>query len=77
MIAFLLFSFSLLFSSVFAAPAELINISKRQGYYWQNWSEGSGSWNCQSGNAGAYSVTWNGNNGGFVCGKGWQGGGAR
>ncbi|KAF2744679.1 glycoside hydrolase family 11 protein, partial [Sporormia fimetaria CBS 119925] len=47
----------------------------RQGnYYWSNWSEGQGNWNCRNEAGGRFSVTWSGNNGGFVCGKGWRGG---
>ncbi|KAF2276873.1 glycoside hydrolase, partial [Westerdykella ornata] len=49
----------------------------RQGYYWSNWSEGNGNWDCRNGAGGQYSVTWSGQNGGFVCGKGWRNGGAR
>ncbi|KAF2703312.1 glycoside hydrolase family 11 protein [Pleomassaria siparia CBS 279.74] len=55
-------------------PAQL---AERQGYYWSSWQEGSGSYNCKNEAGGKYSVTWQGQTGGFVCGKGWSPGGSR
>lgn len=53
-------------------------LETRQGYYyWSNWSEGTGNWRCVNGAGGSYTATWSGNNGGFVCGKGWNPGGSR
>jgi endo-1,4-beta-xylanase len=52
-------------------------VETRQGYYWSYWSEGSGNWKCNNGGGGSYTATWSGNNGGFVCGKGWNPGGSR
>ncbi|KAH6668227.1 concanavalin A-like lectin/glucanase domain-containing protein [Halenospora varia] len=51
---------------------------KRQGnFYSSNWSDGKGQVKYTSGAAGKYSVTWGGNKGNFVCGKGWSTGGDR
>lgn len=56
---------------------ESIAIHKRDATnYWQNWSE-QGSFNCRNEAGGRYTITWNSNTGGFVCGKGWRGGGNR
>ncbi|KAI1815651.1 xyn11C [Poronia punctata] len=52
-------------------------LEARQGYYWSNWSEGSGNWQCADTGGGSYSVQWSGSDGGFVCGKGWNYGGGR
>ena len=76
-----------LIPGIIAAPGELIqspateiethnNLRARQGYYFQNWSEGGSNIRCSNGSGGSYSATWN-SKGGFVCGKGWNGGGAR
>lgn len=74
----LFYLFQAVLGAAAAEPAELISIPKRQGgYYWQNWSEGNGNWDCRNGNGGSYSVTWSGRSGGFVCGKGWNYGGDR
>jgi endo-1,4-beta-xylanase len=52
------------------------HLRARQGYYFQNWSEGSSNIRCNNGNGGSFSANWN-SKGGFVCGKGWRGNGAR
>ena len=49
---------------------------RQGGYYFQNWSEGGSNIRCQNGAGGSFSANWSGK-GGFVCGKGWRGGGAR
>ncbi|KAK0652436.1 concanavalin A-like lectin/glucanase domain-containing protein [Cercophora newfieldiana] len=52
------------------------HLRARQGYYFQNWSEGGSNIRCSNGNGGGFSANWN-SKGGFVCGKGWRGSGAR
>jgi endo-1,4-beta-xylanase len=39
----------------------------------QNWSEGGSNIRCVNGGGGTYTANWN-SKGGFVCGKGWNGG---
>ncbi|KAK0668426.1 concanavalin A-like lectin/glucanase domain-containing protein [Cercophora samala] len=51
-------------------------VQERQGYYFQNWSEGGSNIRCSNGQGGSFTANWN-SRGGFVCGKGWSGGGAR
>lgn len=51
-------------------------LEARQGYYFQNWSEGGSNIRCINGAGGSYTADWS-SKGGFVCGKGWNGGGAR
>ena len=46
------------------------------GYYYSFWTDG-GSQTFTLGAGGKYSVTWSGNNGNFVAGKGWNPGSAR
>jgi len=73
-----------LVSGLLAAPTEVIGshgpqteIEARQGgYYFQNWSENGSNIRCNNGAGGSYTATWS-SKGGFVCGKGWSGGGAR
>lgn len=57
-------------------PKSNSDLEARQGYYFQNWSEGGSNIRCNNGNGGTYTANWN-SKGGFVCGKGWSGGGAR
>ncbi|KAK0619155.1 concanavalin A-like lectin/glucanase domain-containing protein [Immersiella caudata] len=52
------------------------HLKARQGYYFQNWSEGGSNIRCNNGNGGSFSANWN-SKGGFVCGKGWRGNGVR
>ncbi|KAL2263943.1 hypothetical protein VTK26DRAFT_4130 [Humicola hyalothermophila] len=63
-----------------AAPGPQPNPDKdleaRQGYYFQNWSEGGSNIQCVNGPGGSFTANWN-SQGGFVCGKGWSNGGAR
>jgi endo-1,4-beta-xylanase len=87
MVKLSLFGAGLLLSGAIAAPAEQVraygpepegnSLEARQGgYYFQNWSEGGSNIRCVNGAGGLYTATWN-SKGGFVCGKGWRGGGAR
>ncbi|GAP83715.1 putative endo- -beta-xylanase B [Rosellinia necatrix] len=61
----------------FHAEDSNATLEARQGYFWSYWSEGNGNWRCNNGAGGSYTATWSGNNGGFVCGKGWNPGGSR
>ncbi|KAK4184213.1 endo-1,4-beta-xylanase B [Podospora australis] len=58
------------------APNPDSSLQSRQGYYFQNWSEGGSNIRCTNGAGGSFSANWN-SKGGFVCGKGWSGGGGR
>jgi endo-1,4-beta-xylanase len=72
-----------------AAPGEMPGMSaKRQtltssstgtnnGFYYSFWTDGAGTVSYTNKAAGEYSVTWSGNNGNFVGGKGWNPGAAR
>ncbi|KAM3077534.1 Endo-1,4-beta-xylanase 11A [Clarireedia jacksonii] len=79
-------------AGVFAAPASAPtspneNIFERSltssatgtnnGYYYSFWTDGSGGVSYDNGAAGQYTVTWTGNRGNFVAGKGWNPGSAR
>jgi endo-1,4-beta-xylanase len=44
---------------------------------WENWNDGTVRPNCKSGSGGSYTVSWTGNKGNFVCGKGWNTGEAK
>jgi endo-1,4-beta-xylanase len=53
-------------------------LAARQGsFYSSNWNDGTAKVNYKSGSGGSYSVTWSGDKGNFVCGKGYNPGGAR
>jgi endo-1,4-beta-xylanase len=73
-----------------AAPAEPVPETKdlierstpsstgtNNGYYYSFWTDGAGDITYTNKNAGEYSVTWTGNQGNFVGGKGWNPGSAR
>jgi endo-1,4-beta-xylanase len=47
------------------------------GYYYSFWSDGAAQVTYTNGSGGSYSVTWSGNTGNFVGGKGWNPGAAR
>lgn len=72
-------------STVFAAPATTTDLIKRtapgtgtdNGFYYSYWTDGQGQISYNNGAAGNYKVTWSGNQGNFVGGKGWNPGAAR
>ena len=43
----------------------------------ENWTDGTAKVNCTRGEGGSYTVSWSGNKGNFVCGKGWNSGETR
>ncbi|OMP89048.1 Endo-1,4-beta-xylanase A [Diplodia seriata] len=47
------------------------------GYFYSFWTDGAATVTYTNGAAGSYSVTWSGNAGNWVGGKGWQTGSAR
>jgi endo-1,4-beta-xylanase len=47
------------------------------GFYYSWWTDGAAQATYTNGNGGQYSLTWSGNNGNLVGGKGWQPGSAR
>lgn len=47
------------------------------GYYYSFWTDGAGDVTYSNGDAGTYTVTWSGDAGNFVAGKGWNPGAAR
>lgn len=46
------------------------------GFYYSFWADGAGDVQYQNGDGGEYSVTWSGDAGNFVAGKGWSTGSA-
>jgi endo-1,4-beta-xylanase len=67
-------------SGAFAAPAAEPAAASLQprfdGNGFNNWSEGGSNIRCVNGQGGSFTANWN-SKGGFVCGKGWNGQGAR
>ncbi|KAF5879055.1 putative endo beta-xylanase protein [Botrytis fragariae] len=80
-------------AGVFSAPAaapvsENLNVLQQRaltssatgtsgGYYYSFWTDGSGGVTYANGAAGQYAVSWTGNKGNFVGGKGWSVGSER
>lgn len=48
-----------------------------ENYYSSSWSDGTAKMSYKNGAGGLYSVTWTGNKGNFVVGKGWSPGGSK
>ena len=80
------------FASTFAAPAELQERQSPGLNYNQNWGDGmkfstslwhlltslgTAKFNYKSGPGNSFSVTWSGDKGNFVVGRGWSTGTAR
>jgi endo-1,4-beta-xylanase len=75
----LLTAASLLVPGMLAAPAaEPANTlqARFDGNGFNSWSEGGSNIRCVNGQGGSFTADWN-SKGGFVCGKGWNGQGAR
>ncbi|KAE8449848.1 hypothetical protein EG329_007325 [Mollisiaceae sp. DMI_Dod_QoI] len=51
--------------------------STDENFYSSNWNDGTAKSKYTNGPGGQFSVAWSGNKGNFVCGKGWNPGGAR
>lgn len=75
-------SIAWLIPAVLATPTDITIVKSgdvieaRQGYYFQDWSENGSNIRCVNGDGGSYTADWD-SGGGFVCGKGWSGAGAR
>ena len=61
---------------VFALPSEIIDRETLANFYSSNWDDGA-KHTYKNGPDGQYSVTWSGDKGNFVCGKGYNPGGVR
>ncbi len=86
--AFIILTLSAVAGVVVGYPGELVERQGRSGgggggggattnYYSSSWNDGTAKVNYKNGAGGQYSVTWSGNKGNFVVGKGWNSGGAR
>lgn len=60
-----------LFERIGAQPRADPGSGERAATFFTNWREGSGNFQCTSGQGGSYSARWSGQ-GGFVCGKGYN-----
>lgn len=62
---------------VFALPSEILQREIDAGFYSSNWDDGVAKHSYSNGANGQYSVTWSGDKGNFVCGKGYNPGGPK
>lgn len=68
-----------------AAPSELLSVRSgtpsstgtNNGYYYSFWTDGAGDVTYTNKAGGEYAVSWSGNAGNFVGGKGWNPGTSR
>jgi endo-1,4-beta-xylanase len=61
---------------VLALPSNIFDHETDAGFYSSNWDDGA-KHTYTNGPNGQYSVTWSGDKGNFVCGKGYNPGGPR
>jgi len=64
-------------TELFARAGSPSSTGTNGGFYYSFWTDGTGDVTYTNGNAGAYTVTWTGNQGNFVAGKGWNPGSAQ
>ena len=66
-------------TSALLAPRQLTSSQTGQsgGYYFSFWTDGAGDVTYTNLDGGEYTVTWSGNAGNFVGGKGWNPGSAQ
>ena len=81
MVQFSLLAAGLLVPGVLAAPTAEPGAAnglepRFDGSSFNSWSEGNSNIRCVNGAGGSFTANWN-SKGGFVCGKGWNGQGAR
>ena len=85
----LLLAASAVVAGVYAAPHPLAgevldprsgtpsSTGTNNGFYYSFWTDNAGDVTYSNGAAGTYTVTWSGNAGNFVAGKGWNPGASR
>jgi len=64
-------------ASTFAQALKSSETGTNNGFYYSFWTDGSGDVSYTNGDGGEYSVTWAGDQGNFVAGKGWSTGTGR
>ena len=71
-------SFTAFVQAVLALSATVqVTAAPTASYFWSSWSDGKSKLNTKNEADGKFSVTWSGDKGNFVIGKGWNPGGNR
>ncbi|KAJ4411747.1 hypothetical protein N0V85_003764 [Neurospora sp. IMI 360204] len=74
-----MFPFIYLLTGLLAVSVAIIGVASAPAanYFWSNWSDGKPKLTVKNGAEGKFDVTWSGDKGNFVIGKGWNPGSSK
>lgn len=74
-----MFLLTSLLASLLAISLTIIGVASAPAanYFWSNWSDGKPKLTVKNGAEGKFDITWSGDKGNFVIGKGWNPGSSK